>query len=67
MGRPTRTFRKGKGVMSMKIHQQLSTWEGQVPTQLLLHGVAYLDFLKDPFLDRYRCRKGKVQEFGNTT
>ena len=49
MGRPTRTVRKG--VMSMKIHQQLSTWEGQVPTQLLLHGVAYLDFLKDPFLD----------------
>ena len=26
--------------MTIEIHQQLSTWEGQVPTQLLLHGLA---------------------------
>ena len=49
VGRSTRTFKEGK--VSMKIHQQLGTWEGQVPTQLLLHGVAYLDFLNDSFLD----------------
>ena len=47
--------------MTIEIHQQLSTWEGQVPTQLLLHGVACI------VLSAADEGKGKVQGFWNTT
>ena len=33
--------------MTMKIHQRLSTWESQIHTRSLLHGVARVDLLDE--------------------